>query len=155
MLLTQLKIAMALLLALGLSVGTGGLALTHRVQATQETKQEEQSNLTRARIESLIAQLGSREFRERDAATKALDAIGRLALPALRKAATASDDLEGRKRAEGLIQSIEGRLSAVREFRGHAQGIYQTRFSPDGSRFLSSSYDGTMKLWETKTGKEL
>src|SRR6516162_6689079 len=46
-----------------------------------------------ARIERLVRQLGSAKFEEREAATKALDAAGEIALPALKKALQ-SDDLE-------------------------------------------------------------
>jgi hypothetical protein len=59
---------------------------------------------TADKIARLIRQLSSDKFEERAAASKALEAIGRAALPALRQAET-SDDAEVRRRAKGLIQS--------------------------------------------------
>lgn len=65
------------------------------------------------RVAPLIAQLGSRQFEEREAATQALDALGPAALELLRKA-LASSDAEVRRRAEKLVRTIEGRLESAR-----------------------------------------
>jgi hypothetical protein len=58
-------------------------------------------------IDSLIKQLGSQRYRNREAATKALQGAGVKALSALRKAAARSDDPEIRFRAERLVLGIE------------------------------------------------
>ena len=63
-------------------------------------------------IDRLIQQLGSGKFAERDAAQKALDAIGPDALAALRKAA-ASDDAEISRRAKELIPLLELRAETA------------------------------------------
>jgi hypothetical protein len=65
------------------------------------------------RIASLIEQLGSVNFRERDAATKELDALGETALVALRKAAKSSD-MEVVSRSLTLIARIEQRIENAR-----------------------------------------
>src|SRR5262245_46951460 len=52
-----------------------------------------------ARIEALIKQLSDDSFVKREAASKALEKIGKPALAALRKAAEDSNDLEVRDRA--------------------------------------------------------
>src|SRR5262245_24196699 len=62
-----------------------------------------------AEIEHLIRQLGSPKFLEREAAAKALDAVGEPALPALEKAITATNDAEVRRRAQQLRAAICGR----------------------------------------------
>jgi hypothetical protein len=64
-------------------------------------------------LQSLIGQLGSNRFLERQAATEALDKIGEPALPYLREAIK-SNDLEVRRRAEDLIPRIEMRLDTSR-----------------------------------------
>jgi hypothetical protein len=66
-------------------------------------------------IATLIAQLGSENFQERQAATRSLEAIGRPALAALREAVLKNDDVELRRRAEGLVEKIENSLEQLLE----------------------------------------
>ncbi|HXY37143.1 MAG TPA: protein kinase, partial [Planctomycetaceae bacterium] len=42
-----------------------------------------------------------------------------------------------------------------RTFRGHKAGVTSTSFSADGKRVVSSSEDGTVKVWETASGRLL
>jgi len=58
-------------------------------------------------VETLIQQLGNRDFRQRDAASRALSALGEPALPALRRAAMTSEDTEVRRRAAALLQEAD------------------------------------------------
>lgn len=39
--------------------------------------------------------------------------------------------------------------------RGHTSDINAAAFSPNGRRIASASADGTLKLWDSETGKEL
>src|SRR5262245_59677087 len=64
---------------------------------------KEQKRVTEE-VERLIQQLGSRKFAEREAAGRRLDAIGEPALRALRRAETASDDVEIRRQASRIAQ---------------------------------------------------
>ncbi|CCK69596.1 Cdc40p KNAG_0C04950 [Huiozyma naganishii CBS 8797] len=43
----------------------------------------------------------------------------------------------------------------VRDYRSHSKGIRATRFVPDGSQFLSASFDQTVNRWDTETGTVL
>jgi len=44
----------------------------------------------------------------------------------------------------------------VRVFHGHnSRDVYCSRFSPDGNRFLSCGSDGTLRMWDVATGKEI
>ncbi len=43
----------------------------------------------------------------------------------------------------------------VRTFEGHTAGIHAVALSADGNRAASASADGTLRLWDAKTGKEL
>jgi hypothetical protein len=65
------------------------------------------------KIDQLIEQLGSGTFKDREAATKALDAIGKPALEKLRKAAE-GEDLEIKRRASELVKRIEKRAESSR-----------------------------------------
>jgi RNA polymerase sigma factor (sigma-70 family) len=105
-------------------------------------------------VERLIRQLGSEKFKEREAATAALEAIGEPAYEALRKAADDSDDVEIRRRAERIMRTIEQRWE-VRRFQGPIESVYSVAISPDGRRALSGSKTNAVRLWDVETGKEL
>jgi WD40 repeat protein len=40
-------------------------------------------------------------------------------------------------------------------FRGHTDIVTGVAFSPDGKTLLTASWDGTARLWEVTTGKEI
>lgn len=86
-----------LLLALILAIGLGTVIAVPSSPGNDQNK-----------INQLITKLGSDNFRERDAATKELDAIGEPALEALRKAAK-STDMEVANRAAALVTKIAQR----------------------------------------------
>ena len=72
-----------------------------------------------AAIAKLVKQLGSPDFTEREAATKALEAIGFPALDALRKAAK-DNDAEVAQRATRLVEIIEnGFDQLLADYRGY------------------------------------
>ena len=64
-------------------------------------------------LDELVNRLASPAYRERTAATRALDALGEAALDALRRAAQ-SKDPEARRRATDLVERIEQRLATAR-----------------------------------------
>ena len=43
----------------------------------------------------------------------------------------------------------------VRAYEGHAGGVFQAKWTPDQARFLSAGWDGTLRLWDASTGREL
>ena len=140
---------MFVLLVAGLSLSCG---------VAPPAQPPEQARLSR-RITALIAQLGDNSFARREAASKALVAIGPPAFAALRKAARSSADLEVRKRAQRALRAIVARLEICR-FEGHGDGVIAVTLSPDGKRALSgpvcyTSKDSAARLWDVQTGKEL
>jgi hypothetical protein len=64
------------------------------------------------KIDRLVKQLGSDNFRDREAAGKQLAEIGEKALPALQKAVT-RDDAEVRRQVKRLIEAIRTQLDAT------------------------------------------
>jgi WD40 repeat protein len=107
------------------------------------------------RVARLIEQLGSDEFALREQASRALEAVGQPALPALRQA-TCHADPEIRHRAQRLLRKIEVALyHQLRTFPGGNKEVYCVAFSRDGRTILSASWDNRLHLWDAASGKEL
>src|SRR5271154_2647569 len=66
---------------------------------------------TAKKLEEAIANLGSPNFPQREAATKDLTAMGRLAYPSLMKASK-GNDLETTKRIEDILKEIRQKVPA-------------------------------------------
>lgn len=47
------------------------------------------------------------------------------------------------------------RPSKIANLHGHERWVYSAVFSPDGARVLTASDDGTARLWDAATGKEI
>ncbi len=43
----------------------------------------------------------------------------------------------------------------IRTYAGHSQAVRDINFNNAGTEFLSASYDKTVKLWDTETGRIL
>lgn len=128
----------------------------------------------REEIQRLVRQLGSNRFAQRQAAGRALTAIGEPALAALDRAATTSTDPEVRHRADQILQAIGVRLFSkatqvrriewhesglhghrIRGFHGMPVHVYYTAFSPDGRSYLAGGDTGPLCLWDVATGKQI
>ncbi len=107
-----------------------------------------------AELASLVKQLGSDKFAKREEASKKLEAIGEPARAALKEAAASSADAEIRRRASWLLQTYDAKLQILcHEF--HSEEVHGVALSPDGRRVLSASRDGTVRLIEVSTGKQI
>ncbi len=71
----------------------------------------------------------------------------------------APDDIERRLQATNDLLPPELRIGEItgewKKCDGHLGPVYGGAFSPDGKKAVSASADGTLRLWDTKTGKEL
>lgn len=54
-----------------------------------------------------------------------------------------------------LLTRPAGSSALIRTFTGHTYYVEACAFSPDGKRIVSSSWDKTLKLWNSETGEEL
>lgn len=45
--------------------------------------------------------------------------------------------------------------NCIRDYNGHSKAINSLDFAPDGIKFISSSYDKTVKVWDTERGEIL
>lgn len=43
----------------------------------------------------------------------------------------------------------------IRTLKGHKKNVADARFSPDGTKIVSASYDGTAKIWDFNTGEQI
>ncbi len=58
--------------------------------------------------------------------------------------------------ADGLIRCLDvtnGKI--IKSFKGHHGLITNMEFFPDGTRLVSGSFDGTLKIWDVESGNEL
>ncbi|HMC63948.1 MAG TPA: HEAT repeat domain-containing protein [Gemmataceae bacterium] len=97
----RMRISFVLLVGLGLLVTAWGEEKA-KAPATAVAK----AAATAPSAEKLIEQLGDRDFQTREAAAKAIEALGPAALPALKKAQGHSDP-EVRRRTSAMIPGIE------------------------------------------------
>jgi WD40 repeat protein/serine/threonine protein kinase len=89
----------------------------------------------------------------------ALDAAGGAA-PARAAFAKAADaftrlGLSPRAAELGLLKSNDAHPPPLVVMEGHADGILDAAISPDGARAISASKDGTLRVWDVPTGREL
>ncbi|WP_051261012.1 TIR domain-containing protein [Desulfovibrio inopinatus] len=54
-----------------------------------------------------------------------------------------------------IIRAAIGRVNLVCVLRGHGDGVSSEAYSPDGTRIVTASHDGTARIWDATTGKEL
>jgi WD40 repeat protein len=110
----------------------------------------------RDEIRRLIKQLGSARYKDRENASRRLDAIGGPAWYPLCKAAANATDLETRRRADKLVRSIGKRLcTEVRHFGGPMAGYWLNRvaFTSDGRRAVATG--GALIVYDLGSGREL
>jgi WD40 repeat protein len=107
----------------------------------------------RNQIEKLLVQLDDDSFDVREAASKELVSFGLLAEPTLRLAIKVSPSAEVRIRARHLCNEILTKPKTI--FKGHTEEVLCLALASDGRTLASGSADGTVRLWDFASGKEL
>ncbi len=59
------------------------------------------------------------------------------------------------KEVTNALQELLNRKSERNRLEGHDNLVTSVNFSPDGKTLVSGSWDGTIKLWNVETGKEI
>jgi C-terminal peptidase prc len=95
------------------------------------------------RVQWLIRQLGSKNFRDREEATRALDAVGERALFALCQASATSEDAEVRHRAAALVEILDQRWDEATDFARRIGEVTRLLATND----LSESKQGEWAAW--------
>src|SRR5678815_2336216 len=103
-------------------------------------------------ITRLIKQLDSDDFDTREAASKKLEDLGEPIRSVMEKVAETGGDLETRARAMKVIQTLNTKLQVLC-YDLHSDVILSVAFTPDGEHVISASRDGTVRLFEARTGK--
>lgn len=107
------------------------------------------------RIARLVGDLASEDLATRQAAMRDLGKIGEPAVAALRQA-TKVGDPDVRLRAHVVLRAID-RAQGPEDLvlTGHTADLVCLDLSRDGKKVLSGGNDGTARLWDLDTGKEV
>ena len=64
-----------------------------------------------------------------------------------------NSDLRGMDFSQSTMnKTIFGQLAVLK---GHTQGVLSVSISPDGKKIVSGSYDNSIRVWDTDTGREI
>ena len=107
----------------------------------------------RTHIRALLAKLDDDSYEIREATSKELLSVGFIAEGELQRAAKEAKSAEVRIRARRLRHEMLSHPRAT--LRGHTGEVEGLAFTPDGKLLASAGWDGTVRLWELPTGKEI
>jgi hypothetical protein len=101
-----------------------------------------------------IAELDSKDFKTRDAATKKLEAAGAYAEPELKRALEKTSSAETRRRIDSLRESSNSKVAAARRRRIRTVEVLEHCATPDSRALLKKLAAGTASTRLTRTARE-
>lgn len=118
-----------------------------------------------AKVQQLIAQLGSEDYQQREMASKELLQVGEAAWDHVYAASEGAEELETRYRATELLKSLQQKkYSPLRIWNDHQDIVWAVAFSPDGTLLASggggqeqngawtSGSDYALRIWDVRKG---
>jgi WD40 repeat protein len=159
---------LALLAAVALIASMAAVRFQNLADRERQTAEHERDARAAADTARRDADTALRDVQaERDAKGQALTRAEGLRLTAQSSSALPINPglalllaIEGRQRAPGLLanNALLAALNACHEERtllGHRSAALFATYSPDGRHVLAASQDGTARIWDVATGKEL
>jgi WD40 repeat protein len=107
----------------------------------------------RQRIRALLAKLDDESYDVREATSKELLGLGYITETELQRAATEGKSVEVRLRARRIRQEMLSRPRST--LRGHTAEVAAVAFSADGKLLVSGGKDGTVRLWDVPSAREI
>jgi WD40 repeat protein len=106
-----------------------------------------------AQIEKLVKDFDRDSYEVRTKASSEIRKLGSVTEPALQAAMTNGPSIEVKVRARETLKAILN--EPLRQIKGHTGSIGPMVFSPDGMVLATGADDGTVRLWNPQTGKNL
>ena len=131
--------AMALVVALGLGAGLW----QYRINLTR------QAQLDRGHV-NLLAELATSQRLGGN-----LDSGLRLAVHATRTESGLKDGATKGSLPQSTLAAAVGHSDLRLTLAGHGATVLSAKFSPDGARIVTTSYDRTARIWDATTGEEI